>query len=274
VVPEGPRRVARLAELLGIGRRNVQLHLAELRALPCRISAPRGTPGRPGRTDYFCSRRKHRRTRALPNIKCDPHDRIFEPLNAIPTITISPPHSLPPSQIRSDPSVQSARAVRAGRTDYELAAEIQTQAERLAETPEDQARAARAVRRILATWPATDPRWARCTPGEAGHVLRTLVEKLGATLAEACEWFECHAPNLDTGRAHTPWRAAASREHAGAWLAARRSRERAELLELARERAERRAERAAPGERAPLGRCAPPTPAALAFLAQIRRKTG
>lgn len=264
IEPPGEARTTRIARLLGVGVRAVQIACRELRERGHAI--PHAPPGAPVRVDYERSRRRFRRKRVGPPPAKSRTTAILEiAVNRDPGDRGFPPTLLTPL---SDPA--TTRPTHAPAVGGREGSELRAVATGIAPSPDRLPEAERLLGRILSTWPASDPRYGRLTPGEAGHCVRMLTEGLGASFEEAAEWFGAHAPALDLARAHTPWRAAASREHAGAWLAARRSRKQTEAAALARERDELRRERAELREGG--ARCAPP-PEAVALAALAPRRT-
>jgi hypothetical protein len=94
----------------------------------------------------------------------------------------------------------------------------------------------RAMRHVAAVWPEAGE-------SECAAAVRLYLDAGGHLGPEAERWWRFEVPRLELGRAHTPWRAAASKIHLGPWLARRRERERTERTELARDARERAYER-------------------------------
>lgn len=112
--PEGPRRVARLALRLHCGTRTVSRAIRRLRRLGIVVEV---AIGRPQRTDYRGSRRKHRRARGVtrvllsappdPSPNSDTSDRLSAPEASQKSVTggrLVPPYQ--PPHLRSDPAPQ------------------------------------------------------------------------------------------------------------------------------------------------------------------------
>lgn len=201
--PEGPQRSTRIARRLGVGPRNVQLALAQLRREG--LDVPRAPSGRPQRDDYEYSRRGERRHRenrdqgiAVSDTKPRSPDRGFPPA-----------HLTPPPLSRSESSFHPSNV-----SDQPVRKVIPLAGDELAivrSFGEGGREASKVVRMIRRAWP-------EASPAEAGVALRMFLKRPEATLERAVLYFQI-APGLNRiDRSAAPWRACTAAHRVDPWI--------------------------------------------------------
>jgi hypothetical protein len=120
-------------------------------------------------------------------------------------------------------------------------------AKAIARPGDDEGELVRVMRWIAEMWPASQH--PGMNAGEAAAALRMYFEAGGRLGPEAEQWWRREVRSLSLDRAHTPWRAAASKLHLAPWLEHRRRRERVQRAELERDQRQERDEAHAASER-------------------------
>lgn len=166
--------------------------------------------------------------------------------------SITMPKAVPGRPLREDYS-QSRRGRRTSRATRQHDRTEQTEnplhraARRIARAGDDVGELVRVIGWIAEMWPAA--RHPGMNAGEAATALRMYLDAGGRLGPEAEQWWRREVRSLSLDRAHTPWRAAASKVHLAPWLEHRRARERQAQDEQRREARREQDDRAAAAAR-------------------------